>query len=49
MNLKPGQRLQFKQVDGKIEVRPILTPDQLIGFLKGAKPLILEREPDREF
>jgi len=49
MNLKPGQRLQFKQVDGKIEVRPIMTPDQLIGFLKGKTPLELEREPDREF
>jgi len=48
MNLKPGQRLQFKQVDGKIEVRPILTADQLIGFLKGNTPLELEREPDRE-
>jgi AbrB family looped-hinge helix DNA binding protein len=35
MNLQPGQRLQFKQVDGKIEVSPILTPDQLRGILKG--------------
>jgi len=49
MNLKPGQRLQLKQVDGKIEVRPILTADQLIGFLKGDKPLVLEREADRKF
>lgn len=49
MNLKPGQRLQFTEVDGKIEVRPILTPEQLIGFLKGDKPLEFEREPDRTF
>ncbi len=49
MNLKPGQRLQFTEKDGKIEIRPILTPEQLIGFLKGEKPLEFEREPDREF
>lgn len=49
MNLKPGQRLQFVEKDGRIEVRPILTPDQLIGFLKGKEPLKFEREPDREF
>ena len=49
MNLKPGQRIQFIEKDGGIEIRPILTPDQLIGFLKGKTPLQLEREPDREF
>jgi len=49
MNLKPGQRLQFTEVDGRIEIRPILTPRQLIGFLKGDKPLEFEREPDRTF
>lgn len=48
MNLKPGQRLQLVEKDGKIEVRPILTPDQLIGFLKESEPLEFEREPDRE-
>jgi AbrB family looped-hinge helix DNA binding protein len=49
MNLKPGQRLQFTAKDGTIEIRPILTPEQLIGFLKGDEPLDFEREPDREF
>ena len=49
MKLKPGQRLQLTEKDGKIEVSPILTPEQLIGFLKGDKPLEFEREPDREF
>ena len=49
MNLKPGQRLQLTEKDGKIEIRPILTPDQLIGFLKGEQPLDFERDPDREF
>ena len=49
MNLKPGQRLQLTEMDGKIEIRPILTPEQLIGFLKGEKALEFEREQDREF
>jgi len=49
MNLKPGQRLQLTETDGKIEIRPILTPEQLIGFLKGEKPLDFDREQDREF
>lgn len=44
MKLKPGQRLQFTVVDGKIEVRPVLRGDQLIGFLKGEAALDLERE-----
>ncbi len=49
MNLKPGQRLQLTETGGKIEIRPILTPEQLIGFLKGEKPLDFDREQDREF
>ncbi|MBB5353666.1 hypothetical protein HNR46_003927 [Haloferula luteola] len=48
MNLKPGQRLQLVEKDGKIEVRPILTADQLIGFLRESEPLVFEREKDRE-
>ena len=44
MNLKPGQRLQLTEKDGKIEIRPILTPDQLIGFLKDKAHLEFERE-----
>jgi AbrB family looped-hinge helix DNA binding protein len=49
LKLQPGQRLQFKEVNGKIEVRPLLTGQQLIGFLKDKTPLEFEREPDREF
>jgi len=49
MNLKPGQRLQLTEKNGKIEICPILTPEQLIGFLKGKEPLEFEREPDRKF
>lgn len=49
MNLQPGQRLQLVAKDGKIEIRPILTPDQLIGFLSDCAHIPFEREPDREF
>ena len=49
LNLQAGQRLQVVEKEGKIEIRPILTPEQLIGFLKGAEPLKFEKEPDREF
>lgn len=49
LNLKPGQRIQFAEKDGHVEIRPVLTADQLIGFLKSDKPLVLEREPDRKF
>lgn len=49
MKLQPGQRLELVEKEGKIEVRPILTPDQLIGFLKGNRPLEFDREKtDRE-
>ena len=44
LNLQPAQRLQLVEKDGKIEARPILTPDQLIGFLKGKTKLPFERE-----
>lgn len=48
MNLKPGQRLHLVEKDGKIEVRPIMTAEQLIGFLKGGQALEFEREADRD-
>lgn len=44
MNLQPGQRLQLIEKEGKIEVRPILTPDQLIGFLKDKAHIPFERD-----
>jgi AbrB family looped-hinge helix DNA binding protein len=44
LNLKPGQRLNVIEKDGHIELRPILTPEQLIGFLKGKTKLPFERE-----
>lgn len=44
LDLKPGQRLRFEEKDGHIEIRPILTPDQLIGFLKDKAHINFERE-----
>ena len=44
MNLKPGQRLQLTEKDGKIEIRPILTPEQLIGYLKDKAHIEFVRE-----
>ncbi len=44
LDLKPGQRLNVIEKDGHIELRPILTPEQLIGFLKGKTKLPFERE-----
>jgi len=48
LSLKPGQRLNVVKKGDHIELRPILTPDQLIGYLKDGEPLDFEREPDRE-
>ena len=46
MNLKPGQRLELIEKDGVIEIRPILTADELIGFLKGKTKRPFEREKE---
>ena len=48
MNLQPGQRLQVIEKDGKIELRPILTPAQLLGFLSDCAHIPFERELDRK-
>ena len=48
LNLKAGQRLQVIAKGDHVELRPILTPDQLIGFLKDTEPLEFERDADRE-
>jgi AbrB family looped-hinge helix DNA binding protein len=49
MNLQPGQRLQVEEKNGKIEISPILTPDQFIGYLQDKAHLPFERDKtDRE-
>ena len=47
LDLKPGQRLNIVEKDGHIELRPILTPEQLVGYLKDVQPIEFERDPDR--
>ena len=49
LGLKPGQKLHVTNKDGHIELHPILTAEQLIGYLKGPKPLEFVREADRKF
>lgn len=48
LDLKPGQRLSVAEKDGRIELTPVLSPEQIVGFLKSDQPLVFEREPDRE-
>jgi len=47
--LKPDQRISFVEKDGHIELRPVLTAQQLTGYLKEGPLLGFEREDDREF
>ncbi|MFK5921357.1 MAG: AbrB/MazE/SpoVT family DNA-binding domain-containing protein [Verrucomicrobiota bacterium] len=48
MNLQPGQQLQFTVKDGRIEIQPILSGQELIGYLKETKPLEFNRDADRK-
>jgi AbrB family looped-hinge helix DNA binding protein len=49
LDLKPGQKLSIIQKDGHIELRPILTRDQLVGFLADCSHIPFAREKtDRE-
>jgi len=48
LNLRPGTRVSVIERGDHIELHPIPTPDQMIGLLKGKKPLEFEREADRE-
>ncbi len=48
LDLKPGQRLNLIEKDGHIELRPILTPEQMVGYLADCAHIPFEREPDRE-
>ena len=47
LDLKPGQRLQFRINSDHIEIEPVITGSDLIGLLKGETPLQFEREGDR--
>jgi len=45
--LKPGQKIQALQFDGRIELIPVQPMSKSRGFLKGINSDI-KREPDRE-
>ena len=44
LDLKPGQRLSVMEKDGHIELRPVLTAEQFVGFLKDKAHIAFERE-----
>ena len=48
MNLQPGQRLHVVEKEGKIELRPIITPAQLLGLLSDCAHIPFKQEPDRK-
>ena len=47
LNLKAGQQIEFTIKGDHIELRPLLRPEELIGFLKEDRPLEFVRESDR--
>ena len=48
LGLKAGQKLQVTAKEGHIELHPVLSAQELIGYLKDIEPLEFQREPDRE-
>ncbi len=44
MNLHSGQRLHFAEKDGSVEIRPVLTTEQLVGLLSGCADIPFERD-----
>jgi len=47
LSLKAGQQIEFTVKGDYIELRPLLRPEELIGFLKEDQPLEFVRENDR--
>ena len=48
LNLKPGQKLNVTRNGDHIELHPILTPQQLVGFLADCRQIEFKREADRK-
>ena len=46
LGLKPGQKVQVVQYEGRIELIPLRPIKKMRGFLKGIDTTV-EREPDR--
>jgi AbrB family looped-hinge helix DNA binding protein len=47
MNIRPGDKIQVLQFDGRIELVPMRPVKKLRGFLKGIAPEIIRDEDDR--
>lgn len=48
LGIRPGQKLHAMNVDGIIELVPVMSIEEAYGFL-GPMDTTVEREPDREF
>jgi len=46
LSIKPGQKVQVIQYEGRIELIPLKPAKKMRGFLKGMDTIV-EREPDR--
>jgi AbrB family looped-hinge helix DNA binding protein len=46
LSIKPGQKVQVIQYEGRIELIPLKSAKKMRGFLKGIDTTV-EREPDR--
>jgi AbrB family looped-hinge helix DNA binding protein len=46
LSIKPGQKVQVIQYEGRIELIPLKPAKKMRGFLKGMDTTV-EREPDR--
>lgn len=47
MNIRPGDKIQVLQFDGRIELVPVRPVKRLRGFLKGISPEIHRDDDDR--
>lgn len=48
LGIKPGQKVEVRACDGKIELVPVKPASEFFGIFRGM-PKDFEREPDREF
>ncbi len=48
LGIKPGQKVEVRERDGKIELVPVKPISEFFGIFRGM-PNDFEREPDREF
>ena len=48
LGIKPGQKVELRQRDGRIELVPLKPMEEYFGLLRGLEN-DFEREPDREF